>query len=71
MIESLNFLSKEDICRLLAISPRGLGDMVSEKRFPRPLRIGKRCMWTEEAVTKWRQELGDKQTSDAAFRRRS
>lgn len=71
MIESLNFLSKEDICRLLSISPRGLGDMVSEKRFPRPLRIGKRCVWTAEAVTKWRQELADKQTSDAAFRRRS
>lgn len=45
--------------------------MVSEKRFPRPIRIGKRCMWTEEAVTKWRQELGDIQSSDAVFKRRS
>ena len=69
MLATLNLLTKEAICQLLPISQRGLGDLVASNRFPRPERIGKRCMWTQEAVMKWREDLAAKQLRDPAFRR--
>ena len=42
----MKFLRKEDVCRELGISPRGLEKMVAEGRFPVPVRIGKRAVWS-------------------------
>lgn len=67
MLPTLNLLTKEHVCQLLSISPRGLGDLVASKRFPKPARIGKRCMWTQEVVLKWRADLVAAQLRDPAL----
>lgn len=57
MIKTLNLLSKEKVCELLSISPRGLFDMVAQNRFPAPVRIGKRAFWSTDCVQRWRETL--------------
>ncbi len=49
----MKFLRKEDVCRELGISPRGLEKMVAEGRLPVPVRIGKRAVWSSLAVERW------------------
>lgn len=61
MIETLNLLSKEKVCELLTVSPRGLGDMVAQNRFPAPVRIGKRVFWSCSSVAAWRETLCEAQ----------
>jgi predicted DNA-binding transcriptional regulator AlpA len=57
MTLNLNLLTKENVCELLSISPRGLFNMVAQKRFPAPLRIGKRDFWSTECIERWRETL--------------
>ncbi len=45
--------TKEEVCRELHISARGLEKMVAEGRFPVPVRIGKRALWMAGVVEGW------------------
>ena len=45
--------TKNDVCRELGVSARGLEKMVSEGRFPVPVRIGKRAVWSSVALERW------------------
>lgn len=56
-METLNLLTKEKVCSLLSISPRGLGDLVAQNRFPAPVRVGKRAFWSTSSVQRWRETL--------------
>jgi predicted DNA-binding transcriptional regulator AlpA len=47
-------LTKEDVCQKLRVSARNLGYMVSQGRFPKGARIGKRLYWGEAAVNRWK-----------------
>lgn len=51
--ETPKLLTKEDVCLMLRVSPRNLGYMVAQSRFPQPVRIGKRCYWAAAAINRW------------------
>lgn len=51
--ETPKLLTKEEVCLMLRVSPRNLGYMVAQGRFPQSVRIGKRCFWAEPAVHRW------------------
>lgn len=52
-------LSKQSLSARLGISTRTIENMVSEKRFPAGVRIGKFVFWTESVVDKWlKREFG-------------
>lgn len=43
-------LAKAEVLERLSVSERTLEVWVREKRFPEPVRIGKRCFWAEDVV---------------------
>ena len=53
-------IDKKKVCALLGISDRKLELLVSSRRFPPPLRLGKKVSWLESVVSKWLMvELAD------------
>jgi len=46
-------INKDDLCRRLSISQRGLENLIKRGVFPPPVRIGKFVYWSESAVKKW------------------
>ncbi|MBW6494280.1 MAG: DNA-binding protein [Burkholderiaceae bacterium] len=42
--------TRDEVCRELGISARGLEKMVAEGCFPLPVRIGKRAVWSSVAL---------------------
>lgn len=63
MNEALNTFEKPAVCKMLKISPRGLSNMVSEGRFPRGVRTGKKDSWSALAIERWRQAAYAEQES--------
>lgn len=53
----MNLLTKDQICTLLGLSPRGLENMIRRGDFPPPTRVGKRNLWTEPALQAWRERF--------------
>lgn len=51
--KSPNLLTKEQVCAMLRVSPRTLGYMKAQGRFPQGVRIGKRDYWEKRAVIRW------------------
>jgi len=45
-----SILSKDAVCKRLDISARCLENMVTAKRFPRGVKIGKAAFWSVSAV---------------------
>jgi len=50
---STKLVTKTAVCERLCVSDRTLEKLVSAKRFPAPLRLGKQVMWAEQAVERW------------------
>ena len=46
-------LSKTEVIQYLGVSDRTLEKLVSAKRFPPPLRLGKTVRWAESVVENW------------------
>ena len=53
----LNDLLRQDPngARIVPVSKATLYRMIAEGRFPRPRRLGKRSVWTDHDIEKWRQ----------------
>lgn len=51
--EKIILLTKEEVVARLKISERSLEKLVRSRRFPGPLRIGKRVQWVESVVERW------------------
>lgn len=51
--EKIVLLTKEEVVARLKISERSLEKLVRSRRFPEPLRIGKRVQWVESVVERW------------------
>jgi predicted DNA-binding transcriptional regulator AlpA len=52
----MELMTKSDVCGALSISERTLENYVRTGRFPRPVLIGKRALWAQEAVKRWREQ---------------
>lgn len=52
----MKVLNKSEVCEQLALSPRALEGMVKKRQFPPPQRLGKRAVWSEIAVERWRAQ---------------
>jgi predicted DNA-binding transcriptional regulator AlpA len=50
-------LTKDTICEALGLSPRGLEMMIERNEFPPAMRLGKRNVWTQEALNAWRKRF--------------
>lgn len=48
-----NLLNKEQVCSRIYVSKRSLETMVNKGEFPPAVRLGKRDMWSDQAVEKW------------------
>jgi len=46
-------LNKQQVLAMLGISERLLENWVRDNKFPRPVRLGKRCVWLKAAVEQW------------------
>lgn len=46
-------LTKDEVCAKLAVSERTLEGLVRARRFPEPVRLGKRCYWAEDVVERY------------------
>jgi predicted DNA-binding transcriptional regulator AlpA len=53
----MELMTKSDVCGVLGISERTLENYVRVGRFPRPVFIGKRALWAQEAVKRWREQV--------------
>ncbi len=54
-----DLLTCEQVCAELGCSARTLREWISKKRFPEPLRIGKRCSrWRRSDVEQFKQAQG-------------
>lgn len=47
---TLEYFTKEQVAKLLHISPRTLNYWLAKRGFPQPMRIGRRCLWSNETV---------------------
>lgn len=52
---SIDLLKKDDVCKLLNLSPRGLEGMVKDSKFPPPVRVGKFNYWSTKSIDQWRR----------------
>lgn len=60
---SVNDLLRPDArgARIVPVSRATLYRMIADGKFPKQRRLGKRSVWTEEAVAEWRKQwLGGK-----------
>ena len=48
-------INKKTLCGRLGVSQRGLENMISQKRFPRGVTVGKCVYWSEKALGAWLQ----------------
>ena len=53
----MKLMNKEQLCEQLGVSPRALEQMVKQRQFPPPQRLGKRAVWSEVALERWRQQF--------------
>lgn len=56
MSEEIRLIMKSDVIARLNISDRTLEKLIKARRFPPPLRIGKRVQWVESVVTRWLEQ---------------
>ena len=56
---SLNDLLRQapDGSRIVPVSKPTLYRMVAAGTFPRPRRLGKRSVWSDEDITQWREQF--------------
>ena len=56
---SLNDLLRQapDGSRIVPVSKPTLYRMVAAGTFPRPHRLGKRSVWSDEDITQWREQF--------------
>lgn len=45
--------TKQAVAQLLHMSERSVERLVTARRFPRPVRLGKQTYWLRETVQKW------------------
>lgn len=53
--DGMQILTKQEVVAQLHISERTLETWVRDGKFPKPLRVGKRVLWTKEAVERWKK----------------
>jgi prophage regulatory protein len=53
MSTSPTLLGKSDVCKRLDICERTLEKLVSTRKFPPGLKLGKHVLWAEPVVDKW------------------
>lgn len=56
MSEEIRLIMKSDVIARLNISERTLEKLIKARRFPSPLRIGKRVQWVESVVSRWLEQ---------------
>lgn len=49
----IQLLNKEQVCSELKVCKKTLEGMVNREEFPTGVRLGKRDMWSAQAVDKW------------------
>lgn len=47
-------ITKQQVLEELGVSERTLETWVRARRFPNPLRMGRRACWSREAVERWK-----------------
>ncbi|RXV58078.1 transcriptional regulator [Roseovarius sp. A46] len=54
----LNDLLRQDPngARIVPVSKATLYRMIAEGRFPKPKRLGKRSVWTDQEIQQWREQ---------------
>ncbi len=54
----LNDLLRQDPhgARIVPVSKATLYRMIAEGRFPKPKRLGKRSVWTDQDIEQWREQ---------------
>ena len=52
------YLTKEDLAKLLRVSKRTINNYVSESRLPAPVRVGRRALWQKTALAEFLRRLG-------------
>ena len=57
----MSILTKQEVCKVLGISIRGLEIMISRGEFPKGVKIGKCLYWSEEAIQVWKCRLFSRQ----------
>ena len=55
--------TKQMVGQLLHMSERSIERLVSTRRFPRPVRLGKQTYWAREVVQKWLDQRFEQQMS--------
>lgn len=55
--EDLMLLDVEGVCRLTSLSKGGLYRMIANKRFPAPLKLGRRAVWRRPTISKFLSQL--------------
>jgi predicted DNA-binding transcriptional regulator AlpA len=54
-VDPTQLLDKPRLAASMGLSVRLLDDLVSNGRFPKGVRVGRRLYWTPQAVETWRQ----------------
>ena len=49
-------VSQKDLPKLLSVSDRHISKLQSTGRFPRPVRLGSRKLWSVAALERWVEE---------------
>jgi excisionase family DNA binding protein len=47
------YLTVEDVAALFHLSRNGVRKLMREGKLPRPIRVGKRLLWSPEAIQKF------------------
>jgi prophage regulatory protein len=56
MSETLQLITKAEVAARLRISERSVEKLVQARKFPPPLRLGKKVHWVESAVMRWLEQ---------------
>jgi predicted DNA-binding transcriptional regulator AlpA len=40
----------EDVCELVRVSPQTVRRWLKDRRFPQPIRLGRKLLWTQSAI---------------------
>ena len=63
-METLELMHKEDMAAELRVSTRTIEAWVAIGRLPRPVHIGRRCVWARPTIEAWKQERLELTTND-------
>jgi len=56
MSEPIHLITKSEVAARLNISERSVEKLVQSRKFPPPLRLGKKVHWVESVVTRWLEQ---------------